>query len=301
MRQITQWLCARLPRAVLVVALLGVLTSVMTLFAILAAAIIVLVCQQRGVAEALVVAASGAGVLAAAGLVSSGSVDSVQLSLLWWPALGLGIVLRKYGSLSLSFQVGAVAALAVVAGFFVWFGDPATFWRPWAEALASSFVQAGILDAALAEAWKNSVLLLLSGLVVAGGFCFALLGVFLGYHWWLSLQGVGDFGREFRQLRAGMVLAGVAALVATGAFFTASALLLNLSAVFAAVFFIQGLAVAHRVFAARGWQSAWLIPLYVLVLLPLVPLLQTALSALLVTGGYLDNWFAIGPRTRGAG
>ena len=134
-------------------------------------------------------------------------------------------------------------------------------------------------DAALAEAWKNSVLLLLSGLVVAGGFCFALLGVFLGYHWWLSLQGVGDFGREFRQLRAGMVLAGVAALVATGVFFTASALLLNLSAVFAAVFFSQGLAVAPRVSDPH----------------------RTLAGALLVTGGYLDNWFAIGPRTRGAG
>ena len=77
--------------------------------------------------------------------------------------------------------------------------------------------------------------------------------------------------------------------------------MLNLTAVFAAMFFIQGLAVAHRVFAARGWQSAWLSPVYVLVILPVMPLLQTVLSALLVTGGYLDNWFTIGPRTRGAG
>ena len=114
--------------------------------------------------------------------------------------------------------------------------------------------------------------------------------VFLARHWQARLYNPGGFQQEFHQLRFGKTFSLVVLAFSTLAMFLGVSLLNHIAMVLLAAVMFQGLAVMHCVVKNRSMSSAWLVGLYVLLLLPHT-------SALLGALGLADNWLDVRKRT----
>ena len=113
----------------------------------------------------------------------------------------------------------------------------------------------------------------------------ALCALFLG-RWWQSLtDGAGRFGAEFQQIRLGLALGTVAAIVVVLSLLTDQPLADDLARLFVGALTIIGLAAAHRRKARGGGSGMWLWVLYVMLVVAAPPTV-----AVLAAWGFVDNW-----------
>ena len=116
-----------------------------------------------------------------------------------------------------------------------------------------------------------------------------VISLFLARWWQAILYNPGGFRQEFYALRLGkafgivtvaVAAVALAALPGTGALRDVLPLLVLLQ-------LLQGLAVVHGLVAEAGANKAWLVAVYVLLVLPTVTT-QAALT--LAVAGLVDNW-----------
>ena len=204
----------------------------------------------------------------------------------WALAIGLAMLLQRLGSLTLLVQLCLVVTVIGVVLVGAAIDDPVALWAPLLELMQAVLGGTGNMSE---EEWAQAMF----GFAAGAAFLSLAATVFIG-RWAQSQldQGI-SFSTEFRRLKMGYVLSGVAVLMMLLQLFTHWPWVVNVLAVFMSAYLIQGLAVVHTLVEFNGWHSGWLGLVYVVLLLPspLAPLATIVLACL----GYLDNWFRIRP------
>ena len=216
--------------------------------------------------------------------------------LAWLPVWFLAMVLRQTVSLNLSLLLGSLLGIIAVSGIFLLTGDPAAWWYqhfttevlPVLEKAGMVFNDRPRLEAELLKA-SHLMTGSLASLLLLG----AVASLFIARRWQAGLYNPGGFRTEFHQLQYG-VTAALAALALLAAALLGptllgrgvwSDLLVNMLSPVVVVFLFQGLAVGHALIRSWSLNSAWLVALYILLLvsLPYSPVLLALL-------GIVDNW-----------
>jgi hypothetical protein len=291
-RAIAAWLTAHPLRAVLLAALLGVLSPPMLgPFTVATGAISVLLGLERGAIWMLAAAAGGTitslWVLSslAEPLVSTLDLGNVAVLLLGPAALTL--LLRATGSLNLCFQVAVLVAALVLIGVHMAMDDPVGFWVPKVRDVVDSLTKAGIALQNDPETMTAALAKMMWGTLTVMTLCSVLFALWLGRWWHSLLHAPGSFGREYQQLRVGTVLGLGASLVLVLALVSDSHMLSALVWLVFAALSLQGLAAAHRSRARGNLNRGWLAAIYVLLIVPL----STAVTIVaLAIWGFADNW-----------
>lgn len=256
-------------------------------FAVVAGAVPVLLLlvrtPQTGAMVATVGAAAAFGTLLGAGVAPWIAIASVLM--VFVAPLGLAAMLRRTGSLTLCFQVAVLGIGLVLVGVHVALEDPGAVWQRWLEIAAQSLGDAGfeIEPAEVVQSLRDTMWGSYAALTLA-----TVLGaLFLGRWWYTLVRAPGSFGREFRQLRVGLLLGIVASLVLAAAVFTEVPLLDALAWVAVTAMACEGLAAAHRGRAGGRFGKFWLVLIYLLLIFPPTAFLMVALLA---GWGFMDNW-----------
>jgi hypothetical protein len=113
----------------------------------------------------------------------------------------------------------------------------------------------------------------------------AIAGLLMGMWWHASLASPGAFGKAFRALRLGRIMAGVGVLVLLGGLLTGAPVFANLLVITGAAFALQGLAIVHGVAAAKQWPPGALVVFYVVLIFGM-----SFVAPLLSVLGLVDNW-----------
>ncbi|MDP6151418.1 MAG: hypothetical protein QGH46_09355 [Gammaproteobacteria bacterium] len=255
---------------------------------LLSAATVVMTAQLRGPRDALLDCLLALAMLTGIALATGSDAlflgSSAALSWLLW--LLLGSLAGRTGSLTLAVQAAVMLALFGMAIFIGVVGDPVAYWAETLETLYASFAEQGFEVSGDVDIGAQAALM--SGVVIAGSLTGSTVALLLGSSW-ASAVTSGNFGEQFRSLRLGYLVGGLAAIAGLASVFG-----LQLSGtllVFGAAFMFQGMAVtawwSHRLQWPRGWWIG-------LVILPiLVADLLIVVAALFAAMGFIDNWYGL--------
>ncbi len=295
MQPIAAWLISRPQNAILGLAATYVLF--LPLAGIFSGAVMVLLVLHHGVRRAMMYALLAAAVLALMALLSGGSAPQMAFAALmsWLPAYVLAALLGNWRSLTLTLQVSVIAASVGLLGFYAVLGDPSVFWSSWlADEAAMLFREMGLHEQAAALVENQAAIAQqMTVLFVFTIWSLYAFGLLLGYALYsASLEQKSVFGR-FCDLNFGRVLALIMAVASVAAVLSGAIWLRNFAFLVFVVFWIQGLAILHWLYAERRFPAVLLVVVYALIpLLSALPVLSFAVV------GYTDAWF--GYRTRNA-
>ncbi len=263
-------------------------------FSFVTGGIIGLTTLRYGLADgALVLAAS----MAASILVMGLFLDTYQPVVIFvlftgLPVILLAQVLRQTDSQGIALAAAGTVGAAVLAGIHLLATDPVLWWRGQLE----QFVAAPLREAnpdmtaemlAQLEAAMESMSLLMMSLPAAT-IVGAMLILWLARWMQASLDNPGGFGKEFRALRldrrvAYVALALAALAVLAGHF--AGGLFGGLVVLVIIMYAIQGIALVHAGVRRRGGSVAWLVAVYLgILLIPQAAILGLGLA------GFSDTW-----------
>jgi hypothetical protein len=111
--------------------------------------------------------------------------------------------------------------------------------------------------------------------------------LFLGRWWDTLVASAGSFGREFRQLKLGLWLGLAMTVTVIVAVLADFALVDALAWVAVTALAFEGLSAAHRGRAGGRFGQAWLVLIYVFLIVPPTAFIMVALLA---GWGFMDNW-----------
>ncbi len=223
-------------------------------------------------------------------LLNQAVMTGVILISSWLPVYGMTLILGYTRSLMLSLLIAAGVGVAMVVLTFIVLPDPALWWQNMLSPLMSMLVAQP--DWQMSEADTQQFVTMMStimtGLMVTGLFTNAVLGLLLGRAWQANLYNPGGFAEEFLQLRLGQVPALLTALLLVVSMVPNLELVLvqNVLLVLLALFALQGLAVVHAIVRYRKMHKAWLIIMYILLLITMPQMVF-----LLAIIGVLEQWF----------
>lgn len=285
MQALARWLVAQPLNSVLVLA--ATMSFAWTSF--LSGVVLVLVILHKSTRAAMLELAAAAALLAVLGLVIRARLDVMLASALsvWVPAALLTVLLQRTRSLTLSLQVAWLVVLGGMLVFFATVSDPVAFWQVRIEAFIAVLGEQGLHDqAALFGADVEGMARQMTMITALVLWSISVVGLVLGYKLYRSLPGsTARFGR-FRDLNFGRVIALVTAVVSVGAWLAGWLPLQNMAFVMFAMFWLQGLAIAHWSHGQGFLPTFGLAALYVL-----LPLLNVVMVMGLAVTGYIDAWF----------
>jgi hypothetical protein len=302
MRALAGFIMGGRMQAVLVAAGFAVLGLMLPPVGYLSGAAVGLVTLRKGGAEGLLVAAgavAGSAVLVLLVLGSPAPALGFALGL-WLPLWALALVWRATVSLPLTIQAAAgLSALFVVLMHLI-LPDPAVWWRSLLETLRPVMEQAGMLgEGPEVDVALERVAGMMTGVVGAALVLSLMISLLIARWWQAVLYNPGGFGAEFRSLRLDRRF-GLALLAAFGLSVfvpgALGALAGDLAIVAMVAFVFQGLALIHGSVAAVQAHRAWLIGVYVMIVLA-PPQAALVLAAM----GFADTWFDFRARMAGAG
>jgi hypothetical protein len=282
---IAAWLVARPQNAIL-----GLAVTLKLPFAyILSGAVMVFLVLYQGAARSMLQAILAAALLGAIALVINAPAAQVLLEglITWMPLLLMASLMRHWRSVNLALQVSVIAAASLMIVFFVAVPDPTEFWKTALTAWSEIFAQMGLQEQADVFLTQQDLIAPQMTIIVSFTSWSLVVGVtMLGYALLQLLPGQGtQFGR-FRDFSFGRVLAIVMAVVSLSAVVSGAEWIQNVALLMFAVFWLQGLAIAHWLYAAGRIPGFSLALVYAL--LPVLNFL--AIVGLAITG-YTDAWF----------
>lgn len=282
MARLAMWLAANRVRRVVFIAGFFPLPGL----SLLSAATVVMAAQLRGPREALLDCLMALALLAGIALLTGMDVvllaGSAALSWLIW--LLLGSLVGSTGSLTLAVQAAVVLALAGLGLFVGLVGDPVSWWSTVLDSIYKDLAEQGVT----VTADVNEQAALMSGVVAAGSLTGLIVSLLIGSAWASTVR-KGNYGEQFRALRLGYFIGGLAALAGI-----AELLGLQLSGlllVFGAAFMFQGLAVTVWWSTRLHWPRGWWIGLCILPFL--LPDFLIVVAALFAAVGFVDNWYGL--------
>jgi hypothetical protein len=219
----------------------------------------------------------------------------------WLPVYLVTLVLGYTRSFALSLLTASGLGILVVLLMHVFIPDTASWWqqmlRPFIDNLSQQ--PSWQLNAAQTEQVSIRLSGLMTGLVAAGVCLNAILGIIIGRAWQSQLYNPGAFGTEFKQLRLGKAPAIFTAVLMAMALTTFGRYvpwLMDCLPVMLVVFGIQGLAIVHAIVTIKQKSKAWLITIYVLLVI-MLPQMVMILASL----GVIDQWFNLRARSEKSG
>jgi hypothetical protein len=282
MKQFAEWVTGRDYRAGIFAGALALIP----LLGILGSGLLVLTALKRGGWAGWGATAVAALVLLVAGRLggSPAMAGLIAALVLWAPAVALAGLLRRAGSLSLCVQVAIVGGLllAGLLGASLGQGDAG-----WTARLLEG-LRPFIADSGAGDEVMQVMIGILPGAVAGSVMIAALLALFIGMSLHASLVSPGAFGKAFRSLRVGRVLAGLAVVMMVALLFTGQLVFGSLLAVMTAGLSLQGLASIHDMAARRRWPPGIIGVVYVLLIF-----MMGITGPLLASLGVVDNWIEI--------
>ena len=219
----------------------------------------------------------------------------------WLPVYLVTLVLGYTRSFALSLLTASGLGILVVLLMHVFIPDTASWWqqmlRPFIDNLSQQ--PSWQLNAAQTEQVSIRLSGLMTGLVAAGVCLNAILGIIIGRAWQSQLYNPGAFGTEFKQLRLGKapaVFTAVLMALALTTFGRYVPWLMDCLPVMLVVFGIQGLSIVHAIVTIKQKSKAWLITIYVLLVI-MLPQMVMILASL----GVIDQWFNLRARSEKSG
>lgn len=278
------------------------LSLIFPLFSYFSAAAIALVTLRMGWQESARITAWAliSALLVAWIALGDATVGLLFAVVIWLPIIVLALVLRKTMSLPLTLAAATLIGVAGVLLVHLALDDPATWWR---ENLIAA-VQAQVIDQAglasdQAEIWRNALdrmAVVMTGIVAAAVVLSNVLSLLLARWWQSTLYNPGGFRKEFFTLRLGRTMA-IAALVmmllSMSPLGMLAAIARDVAMVLLLVYMLQGLAIAHAAVAARNAGVAWLVALYVILMIALPQMV-----VILAIAGLMDTWMDVRSRVR---
>mgnify|MGYP006902921121 CR=1 FL=1 len=243
--------------------------------------------MQKGAGYAAAMAGMAAALLAGISAIVGLAIPAslANAASIWVPVALLTAILMRSRSLALTLQLAFVLTIAGLLLFHAVVDDPIAFWRSQLGAVVEAMrAQGNHEQAALFE--NDAVIgnmTMVSALVV---FCITVIGTVLGYRLYRALPGNEAVCGRFRDFGYGRVLALATALVSLVAWLSNIGPLQELAFVMFAMFWLQGLAIAHWSHGQGFLPTFGLAAVYVL-----APLLNGILMIGLAITGYLDAWF----------
>lgn len=298
MKRLASFVMQGFSQSVMVTSVLAMLSLVFPLIGIPGTASVALVSLRQGPGAGAMTA--GAATLACGLLmllIFGNPLPALGFLLLQWLPIGfLALLLRGSRSLALTTQAGLGFGLLAVLVQYASLGNPAEFWREQLQPMAQRFVEAGLFDQAKGVEAVDQLSGMMCGVVAAGFLLQLLFSLYLARWWQAVLYNPGGFAAEFHQLRVhravGLLGAGVSAIWLIPDLDVPDAVNC-LGTVIMSVFLLQGLAVAHGVFAGMKYPRRWLVATYAALLL-----FMPQMVMVLVTIGLLDVWIDFRTRYR---
>ena len=279
-------------QSAIIIATMSLLALMLPPVSYLASGIIALCTLRAGPKEGITVLliATSVFALAAMLLMNQPLLAGVFLMSNWLPVYGISLMLGYTRSLSMSLLVTTVIGVLLVVGTYIVLPNPAEWWlqmmMPMVEMLEA---QPGWkLSQTETQSFVSALSRVMTGLLVAGLFANIVLGLLLGRAWQAELYSPESFAKEFQQLRLGKVAATVMAVTTVTALLASSSvpLLQDFIPILIVLFVVQGLAVTHAIVRLQQRHKAWLIVMYILLLI-----MTSQMAVLLALIGVLEQWF----------
>ena len=279
-------------QSAIIIATMSLLALMLPPVSYLASGIIALCTLRAGPKEGITVLliATSVFALAAMLLMNQPLLAGVFLMSNWLPVYGISLMLGYTRSLSMSLLVTTGIGILLVVGTYIVLPSPAEWWlqmmMPMVEMLEA---QPGWkLSQTETQSFVSALSRVMTGLLVAGLFANIVLGLLLGRAWQAELYSPGSFAKEFQQLRLGKVAATVMAVTTVTALLASSSvpLLQDFIPILIVLFVVQGLAVTHAIVRLQQRHKAWLIVMYILLLI-----MTSQMAVLLALIGVLEQWF----------
>jgi len=274
---------------------LAVIGMLVPPFSFLTGGIVGLSALRYGLANgALVLAVSMALSTLAMGLLL-GTYQPVIIFILFTglPVIFLAQVLRQTESQGTTLAAAGAMGAVVLAAIHLLTADPVAWWRAKLEQFVAEPIRQANPDLApemleqLNQAMDGMSMLMLS--LPAATVVGAMLILWLARWMHATLDNPGGFGKEFRALRLDRWVAYIAvglALLSMVAGSFAGGLFRGMLVLAIIMYTIQGTAVLHAVVHERKASLAWLVAMYVgMVIIPPAAILGLALT------GFSDTWF----------
>jgi hypothetical protein len=258
------------------------------LLGVASVAILALVTQVRGWRTALVDLGLGILALAVMLAIAGGQWLGVGLgaAVAWLIGVALAVV-RSSGGMVLATQVAVLVAIVVVVVIAAAVPDVTAGWRAlirdFADQASAAGMDVGPLDALeRAAGW-------MTGMIAASAVISSGVALLLGSAW-ASRMGAGDAVSEFRMLRMGYVIGGLALATVVAMLAGLRDVADDLAMVFGAGFLLQGIAVVHWQASQQRWPSWWALLMYAPMLVPAVAAVEVLALAVV---GVIDNAFGL--------
>lgn len=279
-------------QAAMVIAAMSLMALVIPPVSYLAGGIITLSTLKAGPKEGIRVVAIATVVFAIAVtlLLNQPYMTGLFLISSWLPVYGITLLLGYTRSLAVSLLVAVGIGLLLVGVTYLVLPDPAAWWIQ----MMAPFVQMlqaqpnWQLNQADTESFVAALSNMMTGLIVAGLFANVLLGLLLGRAWQAGLYNPGGFAEEFQQLQLGKMPAVLTVIVALAALLPGNglAMLQDCLPILLVLFAVQGVAVVHAIVRLQQKHKAWLIVMYILLLI-----MMPQMVFLLALIGVLEQWF----------
>lgn len=277
-------------QAVMATSVLAMLSLVMPPLSLLSSAAIGLITLRDGRSAGLQVI--GLSLLACAvlsAIVLGNPAPAIGLALLLWiPMWILGQVLREVRSLGFTIQIAQLFGLLIIGYLYLQTADPIVEWQVIFATLADSFTEAGLYKANESQQLVDELARWMTGFFAAGYFLQLVASLLLARWWQALLYNPDGFQQEFHQLRLSKLLAYLGAVLAVLSLLELEVggdLLRYLTVLLMAAYLVQGLAVAHGTVKLLGLNRAWLIGVYIMLVIT-GPQMMIMISML----GLADIW-----------
>ncbi len=271
-----QWLASFVMRgrsqAVMATSVLAMLSMVMPPLSLLSSASVALVTLREGRSAGLqVIGWSLLACLLLSTVALGNPAPAIGLMLLlWFPMWVLGQVLREIRSLGLAVQSALAFGLLTIVYFYLQTGDPIAEWQKVFALLADNFTEAGLYKAEQSQQLVNELARWMTGFFAAGYFLQLVVSLLLARWWQALLYNPGGFQQEFHQLRLSKLLAYFGAVLGVLSLLQLEMggdLLRYLTVLLMAAYLVQGLAVAHGIVKLLSLNRAWLIGVYIMLVI----------------------------------
>lgn len=284
-------------QAMIVAAILALLSLKLPPVSIVSSAAVALVTLRKGAFEGLLVLLISS---VAAGVLGFFLLGNYLFALgyglvLWLPVWAISIVLREGRQLSLAFEIVVLLGIVGVIGFYLFNDEPARVWNAALLQMMAPMLEAPDVPV---DDVKRSIAVFahyMTGVVAAGSVSGLLLGLLLGRWWQAVLYNPGGFRREYLALRIQPALSiasmgiVIVALAGSG---NLSEMAWNVTVLLFVLFTFIGTAVLHVVISS--WQAKrYMLPLfYILIFMIPHALIPVALIGLGDTWLNLRNKFS---------
>jgi len=278
-------------QAILVISAFTILSWMLSLASLLAAAAVALPTLRRGGREGGVLMMAALLVVVLAGMAILGNAWQAggYALAMWVPAWVMAIILRETASLSSTVLSAMGLGLVIVMGFYLVIPEPAEFWQSTLQQTVKPLLEQR--GAAAGEPLLAQSLEMFSryatGAIAAGSVMTVLFSLLLARWWQAGLFNPGGFRAEFLQLRLPMMASALALVLVLMASIGGGIANFATNLLFPVVigFLFAGFSVVHAVCAGSPSGRYWLIGLYV-ALMFMAPII-----VLIALVGITDPWF----------